>query len=410
MGEDDQDGAGGRKPPPWNNQSHTTKKPGSTTSQRPGEEAEEEDDEEDVLGNIELNSTVTAESHLPEHSNYPTAQLQQDALRRYQTDGNDGSSLSLGTDFIFGGATEKPSVLLQQEAQHQFGHGHGGDLQPDPGPGQRPTTSLEDFIDCLNTDDSNHYGARPPAVLPPTNLSHDPRPPPPSAPYPGTTSPSPPTPPRPPSTTTQQHQPSASSTAPHPPGPPDDGFQCDDCPICFEPIDPAEAAMRCKNRSHPHFFHSSCLSAWIQTARQQRIRPSCPICRNDVEFHAKRLNQFLQEQQRVRNGGASSSSSSGDTMTDEDLGFFQSIYQNLDDTVKDGWSNVTWENVTYAGGLIACFGWGFYSGYNYDRMYVPLELIPQQTDNRVAQGVGWFAGVLAREIKRWHDRKSRRDD
>lgn len=73
------------------------------------------------------------------------------------------------------------------------------------------------------------------------------------------------------------------------------------------------------------------------------------------------------------------------------------------------WSSVTWENVTYAGGLIACFGMGFYSGYNYDTASLGVGFIPHDTDNRVAQGVGWMAGILAKEIKKWNDRKSRRD-
>lgn len=96
-------------------------------------------------------------------------------------------------------------------------------------------------------------------------------------------------------------------------------------------------------------------------------------------------------------------------MSNDDLGFWQSIYQNMDDAAKDGWNSVTWENVQWAGGLLACFGWGFYTGYNYDRMLFPVDFVPNQTENRVAQGVGWLGGVICREAKKWNERKNNRD-
>jgi len=141
------------------------------------------------------------------------------------------------------------------------------------------------------------------------------------------------------------------------------------------------------------------MSEWIQTNRQQWRRPTCPVCRTDVEFHARNLNSFLDQQGQGGGGG----------LTEEEYGFFESVRRNLNGERRGEWSSVTWENVTYAGGLIACFGMGFYSGYNYDTASLGVGFIPQDTDNRVAQGVGWMAGILAKEIKKWNDRKSRRD-
>lgn len=78
--------------------------------------------------------------------------------------------------------------------------------------------------------------------------------------------------------------------------------------------------------------------------------------------------QFLQQAQDAANGSGASSSTQAPTSTNyaaEDFGFLGSIYQNLENSAKDGWDSVTWDNVQYAGGLIACFGWGFYSGYSF---------------------------------------------
>lgn len=120
------------------------------------------------------------------------------------------------------------------------------------------------------------------------------------------------------------------------------------------------------------------------------MRPTCPICRNDVEFNGQNLGAYLDAEQ----------ASSSPTLTQEEMGFFQSIRSNLRQKYNDGWSHVTWDNVQYAGGLIACFGWGFYTGYNHDRMFYPVDIYPLSTHNRIAQGVGWFVGIIAREIRR----------
>eukprot|EP00392_Amoebophrya_sp_AT5.2_P009793 g9821.t1 len=170
-----------------------------------------------------------------------------------------------------------------------------------------------------------------------------------------------------------------------------------ECPICMDSIQKEAAAMRCANK---HYCHAQCLCQWIQSCRRQRITPTCPICRAEVQFHARNLKDYLDAS---RNDGGTSSSAGGDgakgntnaatSMDEEERGFFETIYNNLEQQENgDGWGGVSWENVEWGAGLLAWLGIGFFSGMStHGGMIVPLA---SSTDNRIAQTVGFAAGVL----------------
>jgi len=169
----------------------------------------------------------------------------------------------------------------------------------------------------------------------------------------------------------------------------------DDCPICLEPISATSAVMRCRTRPRPHYFHAHCLQAWAKAAQA-----NCPMCRGEVEFNVQNLGRFIQ------------GSREENILTEGELGFLESIYKSVEDKAHEGWAKCTWENVQYAGGLLAYFSMGFYAGYS-DRIpglsYQMVDIIPTSTHNRVAQGVGWFTGFFAKEVwKRTKDDEERR--
>lgn len=169
----------------------------------------------------------------------------------------------------------------------------------------------------------------------------------------------------------------------------------DDCPICLDPITATSAVMRCRTKPRPHYFHAECLQAWARAAQA-----NCPMCRGEVEFNVQNLGRFIQ------------GSRGGNTLTQGELGFLENIYKSVEDKAQQGWAHCTWENVQYASGLLAYFSMGFYAGYR-DRMpglrYQMIDIVPTSTHNRVAQGLGWFTGLVVKEFqKRTRDDEDRR--
>eukprot|EP00928_Gymnodinium_smaydae_P038826 TRINITY_DN26684_c0_g1_i1.p1 TRINITY_DN26684_c0_g1~~TRINITY_DN26684_c0_g1_i1.p1 ORF type:complete len:1123 (-),score=213.67 TRINITY_DN26684_c0_g1_i1:504-3872(-) len=68
------------------------------------------------------------------------------------------------------------------------------------------------------------------------------------------------------------------------------GAGAESCPICFETVDPDEAAMHCVGSGGlRHRFHGQCLAGWVESCRGGARQPSCPVCRGPVEIHAQRL-------------------------------------------------------------------------------------------------------------------------
>lgn len=110
------------------------------------------------------------------------------------------------------------------------------------------------------------------------------------------------------------------------------------------------------------------------------------MCRGEVEFNVRNLGRFIQ------------GSRSGNTLTEGELGFFEKIYQSVENKAQEGWAHCTWDNVQYAGGLVAYFSMGFYAGFSNETRpglrYQLLDILPTSTHNRVAQGVGWLTGLI----------------
>lgn len=163
-----------------------------------------------------------------------------------------------------------------------------------------------------------------------------------------------------------------------------------ECPICFEPIQPSDAAMRCCGGGGiHHYFHATCLRQWIQAARNGQ-GATCPLCRCQLQLNGERLEEFLR------------SSNSLDLASD-DRSFLESLTQELRD--KGGqWCTV--ENAAHVGGLAACAGWGFMLGYGAEATsgvgtaLVGAAVTSQLSqEHQIAQGVGWLAGLLARTLQ-----------
>merc|ERR1719330_2254823 len=181
--------------------------------------------------------------------------------------------------------------------------------------------------------------------------------------------------------------PSAEATAGEAVNPAD---ETGECPICFEPIQAGEAAMRCNGEGGVHhYFHATCLNHWIQSCRSGR-GATCPICRGSLQFNGRRLNDFL-------------SSTSSDNLTQDDRSFLQSISDGL--SGSNSWSSMNnVEKAANVAGIAAAAGWGFMLGYSgshqAERATAELMYTCQASQqHQVAQGVGWVAGLLVRIIR-----------
>jgi len=175
-----------------------------------------------------------------------------------------------------------------------------------------------------------------------------------------------------------------------------------ECPICFEAIHPGEAAMRCAGQGGVHhYFHAHCLQSWVSSCRYGR-EATCPVCRGQLQMNGQRLQAFL-------NGEASAS------LSEDDRSYLQNIADGL--RGKNRWQDMNkLEKAAYAGGILAAAGWGFMLGFNEQEhrvtRYLALDVLP--AEHRLAQGVGWLAGVLAwylrKNMREKEDQQRRRED
>jgi len=109
---------------------------------------------------------------------------------------------------------------------------------------------------------------------------------------------------------------------------PMDDEEVGECAICCEDLNLADAAMRCLgDGGRKHYFHASCLAAWIRQCQRDGAEATCPNCRGPVQVRAHRLEEFLQD----KRGQLSAEDS-------EALRTFQGSLQGSSDGL--GWSDV----------------------------------------------------------------------
>jgi len=191
-------------------------------------------------------------------------------------------------------------------------------------------------------------------------------------------------------------EPQAAAAVPPAPAEPE---PCD-CPICFSEIEATAAVMRCSgDGGRHHYFHSGCLQRWIGQCRAGRAGPTCPVCRGQIQFHAQRLEAFLSSNQAA-------------SLAPEDRSFLQQCADRLRGADVQWGEVFTLENAKHYGGLAAAGGWGFVVGYTASDTSLHSQLVahslPQQ--HRVAHGVGWVLGIIARAVREHRREKRRREE
>lgn len=67
------------------------------------------------------------------------------------------------------------------------------------------------------------------------------------------------------------------------------------CAICTEPLNPADAAMRCAGRGGHHYGHAACLAQWVETCQSRNQEPTCPECRGPLQLRRRQIQEFLNE-------------------------------------------------------------------------------------------------------------------
>ena len=212
-----------------------------------------------------------------------------------------------------------------------------------------------------------------------------------------------------------------------------------ECPICFESINPRQAAMRCSGQGgRCHYFHAHCLSRWVMSsqARNAHTAPTCPVCRGPVQVHKRRLQAFLNSAhaQEARGGpgeggaaAAAAAASAAETFgpaaaPSEGIEILRGIANSVGETVADGWSKIpvlseielTKENVIEGAGILAGASAGFFMGRGgvapTTGSYFLDEAAIENTSTsvQVAYAVGWVAGVGWRWY--WQLAEKERDD
>ena len=167
----------------------------------------------------------------------------------------------------------------------------------------------------------------------------------------------------------------------------------EECPVCMESISNTDACMRCSGSGgRHHYFHAHCLTRWIRQCRD-RDRPTCPVCRQNLEFNRGRLSEFLD---------GNPSAPPTELLTEEERSYFETILDGL--SGNRSWEGMnTTERIVYTGGLVAAAGAGFMIGYsgNLTSSYYANQVsenvgIPEE--HRWAGTLGWVAGVVTRGI------------
>ena len=160
-----------------------------------------------------------------------------------------------------------------------------------------------------------------------------------------------------------------------------------ECPICYEKIEENEASMRCNGISDTkHYFHEQCLSKWIQSCNSQSVKPTCPICRGDIEIHRPRLEEYLNNNPYL------------DTETQTNL---YSVLHNIDKNVTD-WTGVTGEQIMIGISYVTWFAYGFYCSFSpsYTRDFINDSYwVNSNKYSKTSYYLGLFMGYIARISK-----------
>lgn len=197
-----------------------------------------------------------------------------------------------------------------------------------------------------------------------------------------------------PTSSANQAQPTSSASSDQP-----EAESPGECPICFEAMEPMQAAMRCSGMGgQHHYFHRACMQQWIQQCRGGRTNACCPICRGRLEFNAQRLDDFLRDP-------------SSANLHSDDRTFLESVADRIRNAGNSWQDACTTENALHVGGLVAVTGWGFMLGYMNPHPCLQHSLMIQEmsTQHRVAQGVGWVAGTIVRHVREERRRARERE-
>lgn len=175
---------------------------------------------------------------------------------------------------------------------------------------------------------------------------------------------------------------------------------CDDCPICYEAISADDAAMRCAgggagNGAGRHYFHKECLGNWIRICHRNLSTPTCPVCRSAVHVNIQQLAAYLDDEQTT-------------AMPEEERGLLEQLLARARATIGTSCEEETvwaepfaWEEASQVGlfGLAATIGFAAaYSESSVDDLIL-LALPPQDQSLRVAEGVGYVAGMTTRAVQ-----------
>lgn len=187
-------------------------------------------------------------------------------------------------------------------------------------------------------------------------------------------------------------------TAAAPPQP-DVEISTGECPICLESLDGTCTAMRCSGAGGVHhYFHERCMVQWMEQCRVG-TSATCPMCRCPVQFHAQRLEEFLQ--------GPQSSS-----LASEDRGFLEACLERMRQA-GSGWGDVcTAANAKCAGGIVVTGGWGFMIGYTQPPPTIQRTLALQNLSREqyIAQGVGYALGAVCRIVQEFRREQREREE
>ncbi|CAK9063658.1 RING-type domain-containing protein [Durusdinium trenchii] len=170
-----------------------------------------------------------------------------------------------------------------------------------------------------------------------------------------------------------------------------------DCPICLEPMNHGEAAMRCAGEGGVHhYFHARCLKTWVRS-RSSQGHATCPMCRGQLQMNGQRLQEFLDGEQ-------------SSNLSEDDRTYLQTLADGL--RGRNSWSSMNRvEKAAYAGGILAAAGWGFMLGYTEERHrashVLVLDVLP--AEHQLAQGVGWLIGLIASCIRKSLQDRERED-
>ena len=137
------------------------------------------------------------------------------------------------------------------------------------------------------------------------------------------------------------------------------------------------------------------MTQWIRQCRaNSNAEPTCPVCRQSLEFNRSRLNDFLD---------TNSSAPPEQILTSEERTYFEDVLAGLaGERTWEGMS--TTQKIAYTSGIVAAAGTGFMLGYygsDARSTYYTIEIsenIGIPPEHRWIGTMGWVAGVAVRGI------------